>query len=42
MITEGQLEQQCLGWLREGCWETALGPDIAHDATARHIIPLNR
>ena len=31
MITEDQLEQQCLGWLREGGWETAFGPDLAHD-----------
>ena len=31
MITEDQLEQQCLGWFREGGWETVFGPDIAHD-----------
>jgi type I restriction enzyme R subunit len=34
MITEDQLEQQCLGWFREGGWETVFGPDIAHDGTA--------
>ncbi len=34
MITEDQLEQQCLGWFREGDWETVFGPDIAHDGTA--------
>lgn len=27
MITEDQLEQECLGWFREGGWN---GPDIAH------------
>ncbi|WP_289021907.1 type I restriction endonuclease subunit R [Desulfobacter postgatei] len=31
MITEDQLEQICLGWFREGGYETAFGPDIAHD-----------
>jgi type I restriction enzyme, R subunit len=34
MITEDQLEQQCLGWFREGGWETVFGPDIAHDGSA--------
>ena len=34
MITEDQLEQQCLGWFREGGWETVFGPDIAHDGVA--------
>lgn len=34
MITEDQLEQQCLGWFREGDWETVFGPDIAHDGNA--------
>lgn len=34
MITEDQLEQQCLGWFREGGWDTVFGPDIAHDGTA--------
>ncbi|MGH8017827.1 MAG: hypothetical protein ACREIA_05975 [Opitutaceae bacterium] len=34
MITEDQLEQQCLGWFLEGGWETVFGPDIAHDDTA--------
>lgn len=34
MITEDQLEQQCLGWFREGGWETVFGPDIAHDGAA--------
>lgn len=31
MITEDQLEQICLGWFREGGYEYAFGPDIAHD-----------
>lgn len=31
MITEDQLEQICLEWFREGCYEYAFGPDIAHD-----------
>lgn len=34
MITEDQLEQQCLGWFREGGRETIFGPDIAHDGAA--------
>jgi type I restriction enzyme R subunit len=34
MITEDQLEQQCLGWFRGGGWETVFGPDIAHDGFA--------
>ncbi len=34
MITEDQLEQQCLGWFREGGWETVFGPDIAHDGSS--------
>ena len=34
MLTEDQLEQQCLGWFREGGWETVFGPDIAHDGAA--------
>lgn len=34
MITEDQLEQQCLGWFREVGWETVFGPDIAHDGAA--------
>jgi type I restriction enzyme R subunit len=34
MITEDQLEQQCLGWFREGGWDTVFGPDIAHDGAA--------
>lgn len=29
MITDDQLEQQCLDWFREGGWETVFGPDIA-------------
>lgn len=33
MITEDQLEQQCLGWFREGGWDTVFGPDIAHDGS---------
>jgi type I restriction enzyme R subunit len=31
MITEDQLEQICLDWFREGGYEYAFGPDIAHD-----------
>ena len=31
MITEDQLEQICLEWFREGGYEYAFGPDIAHD-----------
>jgi len=31
MITEDQLERQCLQWFRDGGWETVFGPDIAHD-----------
>jgi len=27
MITEDQLEQQCLGWFREGGWETVFQND---------------
>lgn len=34
MSTEDQLEQQCLGWFREGGWESAFGPDIAPDGPA--------
>ncbi|MCX6937291.1 MAG: type I restriction endonuclease subunit R [Verrucomicrobia bacterium] len=34
MITEDQLEQQCLGWFRENGWQTVFGPDIAHDGAA--------
>lgn len=34
MITEDQLEQQCLGLFRDGGWETVFGPDIAHDGVA--------
>lgn len=34
MITEDQLEQQCLGWFCEGGWETVFGPNIAHDGAA--------
>lgn len=28
MITEDQREQQCLGWFREGEWETIFGQDV--------------
>ena len=31
MITEDKLEQMCLEWFREGGYEYAFGPDIAHD-----------
>jgi len=34
MITEDQLEQQCLGRFRDGGWETVFGPDIANDGAA--------
>ncbi len=34
MITEDQLERQCLGWFGEGGWEMVFGPDIAHDGAA--------
>ncbi len=34
MITEDQLERQCLGWFLEGGWETVFGLDIAHDGAA--------
>jgi type I restriction enzyme, R subunit len=34
VITEDQLEQQCLGWFRDGSWEPVLNPDIAHDGSA--------
>lgn len=34
MITEDQLEQQCLAWFREIGWETVFGPDIAPDGVA--------
>lgn len=34
MITEDQVEQQHLGWLREGGWETVFGPVIAHEGVA--------
>ena len=34
MITEDQLEQLCLGWFRDGGWETVFGPDIAPDGAA--------
>lgn len=33
-LTEDQLEQQCLAWLREGGWQTVFGPDIAEDGIA--------
>ena len=31
MINEDQLEQICLEWFREGGYDDAFGPDIAHD-----------
>lgn len=34
MITEDQLEQVCLDWFREGSYEYAYGPEIAHDGEA--------
>ena len=33
-ITEDQLEQLCLDWFREGGYEYAYGPEIAHDGEA--------
>jgi len=35
MISEDQLEQQCLGWFRDRDWETVFGPDIAHDGISQ-------
>lgn len=34
MITEDQLERQCLRWFREGGWDAVFGPDLAHDGAA--------
>lgn len=34
MIPEDQLEQLCLNWFRDGGYEYAYGPDIAHDGEA--------
>ncbi|NBB79285.1 MAG: DUF559 domain-containing protein, partial [Verrucomicrobia bacterium] len=34
MLTEDQLEKQCLGWFMEGGWETAQGPEISPDSDA--------
>jgi type I restriction enzyme R subunit len=31
MITEAQLEQQCLKWFQDGGWQAVFGPDIACD-----------
>lgn len=31
MITEDQLEQQCLRWFQDTGWDAIFGPDIAHD-----------
>lgn len=48
MITEDQLEQQCLGWFRDGGWVTVFGPDIAHDgatserANYREVVLIGR
>jgi hypothetical protein len=36
MITEDQLEQQCLGWFRESGRATAFGLDLTHGATTFH------
>ncbi|MFC0267137.1 hypothetical protein [Kushneria aurantia] len=33
-MTENQLEQLCLEWFTENSWETAHGPDIAHDGAS--------
>ena len=29
-VIEDQLEQQFLGWFREGGWETVFGSELAH------------
>jgi Type I site-specific restriction-modification system, R (restriction) subunit and related helicases len=34
MISESQLEQQCLKWFREGGWDAVSGYDIAPDSAA--------
>ena len=34
MLTEDQLEQQCLRWFQDGNWDWVFGPDIAHDGPA--------
>lgn len=34
MLTEDQLEQQCLHWFRDGGWDTAHGPDISPDGAS--------
>lgn len=34
MLTEDQLEQQCLQWFRDGGWDAADGPDISPDGTS--------
>jgi type I restriction enzyme R subunit len=31
MLTEAQLEEQCLTWFQEGGWSTVFGPDIGQD-----------
>jgi len=33
MLTEAQLERQCLTWFQETGWDAVFGPDIAHDGT---------
>ncbi len=34
MITEDQLERQCLGWFGEGDWKIVFGPDNPHNGAA--------
>ena len=31
MLTEDQLERQCLCWFQDGGWDALFGPNIAHD-----------
>lgn len=48
MITEDQLEKQCLEWFQDNGWDAVFGPDIAHDGAAperanyREVILLQR
>lgn len=34
MITEDQLERQCLRWFQDGGWDAVFGPDIAPDGAS--------
>ena len=42
MITEDQLEQQCLDWFRDGGWDTVFGSDIAHDGSISSALVSSR